>query len=51
MNQPRQLSVACNFQGFLVCQMPMDAIEDELKIKTKCGKLTLHTDQHTRTEK
>ena len=51
MNQPQQLSVACNFQGFLVCQMPRYIMEVELKIKTKWGKFTLHTDQHTRTEK
>ena len=51
MNQSQQLSVACNCQGFLVCQMPKDVIEIELKIKTKWGKFTLHTDQHTRTEK
>ena len=51
MNQPQQLSVACNFQGFLVCQMSKDVVEVELKIKTKWGKFTLHTDQNTRTEK
>ena len=51
MNQPQQLSVACNFQGFLVCQMPRDAMEVELKFKTKWGKFTLHADQHIRTEK
>ena len=37
MNQPQQLSVACDFQGFLVCQMPRDIMEVELKIKTKWG--------------
>ena len=51
MNQPLQLSVACDFQGFLVCQMPKDVVEIELKRKTKWEKFTLHTDQHTRTEK
>ena len=40
------LSVSLDFQGYLVCQ-----IEVELKIKTKWGKFTLHTDQFTRTEK
>ena len=48
MNQPQQLSFACDFQGFLVCQIPKDVIEVELKIKTKWGKCTLHMDQHTR---
>ena len=51
MNQPQQLSVAHVFQGFLVCQMPRDVMEVELKIKTKWEKFPLHTDQHTRMEK
>ena len=51
MNQPQPLSFSFDFQGYLVCQIPADALEVELKIKTKWGKLTLHTDQFTRTEK
>ena len=51
MNQPQPLYVSLDFQGFLVCQVPKDAIEVMLKIKTKWGKFTLHTDQFTRTEK
>ena len=51
MNQPQQLSVACDFQRFLVCQIPKDVTEVELKIKTKWGKFTLHTNEHTRMEK
>ena len=51
MDHPQQLSIACDFQGFLVCQIPKDVIKVELKIKTKWGKFTLHIDQHTRTEK
>ena len=51
MDQPQQLSSSCNFQGFLVCQIPKDVIEVELKIKTKWGNFTLHTNQQTRTEK
>ena len=51
MSQPQQLSVVCNFQGFLVCQMPKDIVEVKLKIKTKWGKFILCTDHHTRTEK
>ena len=51
MSQPQQLSVACNFQGFLVCQMPKDVVEVELEIKTKWGKFILHVDHHTRTDK
>ena len=51
MNQPQPLSVSVDFQGYLVCKFPADALEVELKIKTKWGKFTLHTDQFTRTEK
>ena len=51
MNEPQSLSISLDFQGYLVCQIPVDALEVELKIKTKWGKFTLHTDQFTRTEK
>ena len=51
MNQPQPLSISVDFQGYLVCQIPVDALEVELKIKTKWGKFTLHTDQFTKTEK
>ena len=49
MNQPQQLCVSYDFQGFLVCQIPKDVVKVELKIKTKWGKFTLQTDHHTRT--
>ena len=51
MNQPQPLFISLDFQGYLVCQIPKDALEVELKIKTKWGKFTLHMDQFTRTEK
>ena len=51
MNQPQPLSNSVDFQGYLECQIPADALEVELKIKTKWGKFTLHTDQFTRMEK
>ena len=51
MNQPQPLCVSLDFQRYLVCQIPKDTLEVELKIKTKWGKFTLHTDQFTRTEK
>ena len=51
MNQPQALCISLDFQGYLVCQIPKDALEVELKLKTKWGKFTLHTDQFTRTEK
>ena len=34
MNQPQPLSVSVDFQGYLVCKIPADALEVELKIKT-----------------
>ena len=51
MNQPQPLHVSLDFQGFLVCQVPKNVVEVELKIKMKWGKFTLHTDQLTITEK
>ena len=51
MNQPQPLCISLDFQGYLVCQIPADALQVELKIKTKWGKFTLHTHQFTRTEK
>ena len=51
MNQPQPLSISVDFQGYLVCQIPADALKVELKIKTKWGKFTLHMDQFSRTEK
>ena len=51
MNMPQQLNVSYNFNGFLVCQIPKEVIEVELKIKTKWGKYTLLKDFHTRMEK
>ena len=34
MNQPQPLCVRLDFQGYLVCQIPKDTLEVELKIKT-----------------
>ena len=48
---PQQLNISCNFNGFLVCTIPKDVVEVELKIKTKWGKYTLLKDFYTRTEK
>ena len=45
------LNVTCNFNGYLVCQMPADTVEKELRIKTTRGKYTLHKDTCTRTER
>ena len=46
----KQLKVTCDFKyELLVCQLPEDIIEVELKVKTKWGKHTLIKDQHSRT--
>ena len=45
------LNVACNFDGYLVCQMPADTVEVELKIKMIRGKYSLHKDTGMRTER
>ena len=45
------LNVACDFNGYLVCQMPADTVEMELKIKTTRGKYTLNKDTCMRTER
>ena len=51
MSVNKQLNVSCDFLGDLVCQIPKDVVEVELKVKTKRGKYTLIKDFHTRTEK
>ena len=51
MNQPQPLCISLDFQGYMVYQIPADALQVELKIKTKWGKFILHMDQFTRTEK
>ena len=45
------MNAACDFNSYLICQMPAEMIEIELKIKTKRGKYTLHKDTSTRTER
>ena len=48
---PQQLEVSCDLNGYLVCKMPKDMVEVEMKIKTKWGKYTLLRDFYTRTGK
>ena len=45
------LNIACDFNGYLVCQMPANTVEMELKIKTMRGEYTLHKDTCTRRER
>ena len=39
MNQPQQLNVSCDFNGYLLCQMPQDIVEVELINKDQMGKV------------
>ena len=47
----KQLSATCDFNGLLVCQLPKDILEVELKVKTKWGNHTLIEDYHSRMER
>ena len=51
MEHNNALNVSCNFNGYLVCQIPKNMVEVELKIKTTRGKYTLNKDTYTRTER
>ena len=33
----KQLNVSCDFKGYLVCQVPKDVVEVELKVKNQMG--------------
>ena len=50
MEHNTALNLSCNFNGYLVCQMPMNTVEVELKIKTTRGKYTFNKDTCTRTD-
>ena len=45
------LNATCEFDCYLICKMPADTVEMELKIKTRRGKYTLHKDTNTRTKR
>ena len=47
----KSLNAICNLDGYLFCKMPAEALEVEIKIKTKWGKFSMLQDIHTRTEK
>ena len=51
MDHNTALNIACDFDWYLVCQMPADTVEMELKIKSTRGKYTLHKDTCMRTER
>ena len=43
----KALNVSCNLNGCLVCQIPDNMVEVELKVKTTMGKYTLIKDAYT----
>ena len=51
MDSDTALNTAYDFNGYLVCQMPAETVEMELKIKTTRGKYTLHRDTCARTNR
>ena len=47
----KSLNATCDLDGYLFCKMPAEALEVEIKVKTKWGKFNMLQDIHTRTEK
>ena len=47
----KSLNATCNLDGYQFCKMPAEALEVEIKVKTKWGKFSMLQDAHTRTEK
>ena len=47
----KSLSAICDLDGYLFCRMPTEALEVEIKIKTKWEKFSMPQDTHTKTEK
>ena len=46
----KSLNATCNLDGYLFCGMPAEALEVEIKVKTKWGKFSMLQDTHIRTE-
>ena len=51
MAQNKALNATCDLNGYLYCQMPDNAVEVEVKIKSTWGKYTLIQDDNSKTEK
>ena len=47
----KALNIGCNFNGYMVCEIPKDTIEVDLKIKTLWGKYTLNKTRYCRMER
>ena len=51
MTLNKSLNVTCDLDRYLFYKMPAEALEVEIKVKTKWGKFSMIQDIHTRTEK
>ena len=47
----KSLYTTCDLDGYLFCKMPAEALDVEIKVKTKWGRFSMLQDIHTRTEK
>ena len=47
----KSLNAACDLCGFLLCKMPVGALEVQIKVNTTWGEFTMVQDTHTRMEK
>ena len=47
----KSLYTTCDLDGYLFCKMPAEALEVEIKVKTKWGRFSMLQDIHTRKEK
>ena len=47
----KSLHATCDLDGYLFCRMPAEALEVEIKVKTKWGKFSMFQDTYTKTEK
>ena len=46
----KTLNATCDLDGYLFCRIPAEALEVEIKDKTKWGKFSMFQDTYTRTE-
>ena len=46
----KSLNAMCDLDGYLFCRMPAEALEVEIKVKTKWRKFSMLQDTNTRTE-
>ena len=47
----KSLNATCDLDWYLFCRMPAEALEVEIKVKTKWEKFSMLQDTHTRTER